>query len=142
MSALAPPLCRLSTGGVDEDNPFRPSAVDEPPVGDDRNMAVLAHAATFGGYLIPFGNILGPLIVFLIRKDQSAYVRHHAAEALNFQITVTVLAIVFGILCLVLIGIPLLLGLLLFDLVVTIIAMIRASDGVWYRYPLCLRLVR
>ena len=129
---------------MDEANPYHAPAAPahDRPQGDERNLAVLAHLATFAGYLVPFGNILGPLVIFLVKKDDSPYIRHHAAEALNFQITVTILAVVFLILCFVLIGFPLLLVLMVADLVLTIVAAIKASDGVHYRYPMCMRLVR
>ena len=111
------------------------------PTKDERTLAMVAHLLAFAGYVVPFGNIIGPLVVWQIKKDQSAYVATHAKESLNFQITVTALALVFIVLTFVLIGIPLLIALGLFELIIVIIAAIRANDGQFYRYPLCLRLI-
>ena len=111
------------------------------PTQDERTYAMLAHLLAFTGYVIPFGNIIAPLVVWQVKKDQSAYVTAHAKESLNFQISVTIYFVIALVLVLVLIGIPLLVGLGLFDLVLVIIAAIRANDGQPYRYPLCIRLI-
>ena len=86
----------------------------------------------------------GPLdlLLYLIKKDESPYVRHHAAEALNFQLSVIIYAIVSMILILVLIGILLILAVAIGALVFTIIAAIAASNGEEYRYPLTIRFVK
>ena len=105
-------------------------------------MGMLAHLLVFSGYLIPLGNIIGPLVIFLIKKDESNYIRHHATEALNFQISVLIYLIISGILCFILIGIPLLIALVIIDLIYTIIATVKASNGKLYRYPICIRLVK
>ena len=58
---------------------------------DEKNIGMLAHLLVFSGYVVPFGNIIGPLVIYLIKKDESAYIRHHAVEALNFQISMLAL---------------------------------------------------
>jgi uncharacterized protein len=85
--------------------------------------------------------LIAPLVIFLVKKDTSPYVRHHAAEALNFHITVTLACIVSGILVLLLVGILLLLVVVIAASVLAVIAAIRANRGEMYRYPLTLRLV-
>jgi uncharacterized protein len=112
------------------------------PTADERSMAMLAHLAAFAGFFVPLlGHIGGPLIVLLVRGDSSPFVSYHAREALNFNITVTLLAFVFGALCFVLIGFPLL-GLLMIGwFVFTILAALRARDGYGYRYPFTLRFI-
>ena len=107
----------------------------------DKTIAILSHVSTFAGFVVPLGNIIGPLAIYLVKKDQSPYVRHHASEALNFQITLTILMIVSAILVLVLIGIPFLIALVILDLVCTIMATVKASDGVLYEYPMTIRFV-
>ena len=77
-----------------------------PPDREERSTAVIAH-------LSGLFTILGPILVYFLKRDDSAYVEGQAAEALNFQITVAIAAVVFGVLCIVLVGIPLLLGLVL-----------------------------
>ena len=119
---------------------------DKPPAigggSDERMWGMLCHLSTFAGYLVPFGNILGPLVIWLIKKDQYAFVDDQGKEALNFQISITIWTIVSGILCFVIIGIPLLLAVLLFDVVMTVVAAIKANGGEYYRYPLTIRLVK
>jgi uncharacterized protein len=102
---------------------------------DDTTWALLGHLSWFVLALI------GPLIVFLVKKDTSPYVRHHAAEALNFHITVTLACIVSGVLVLVLVGILLLLAVVIAASVLAVVAAVKAARGELYRYPLTLRLV-
>jgi hypothetical protein len=102
---------------------------------DDKTMAMVAHLSALSGYVIPFGNILGPLVVYLTQKDKSEFITYHAKESLNFQITVFLALIVSGILTIVVIGIPLLIAVAVGSLVLTIIAGIRANEGKRYQYP-------
>jgi len=105
-----------------------------------RNWALSAHLiGLFAGWVIPFGNIFGPLIIWLVKKDEDRFVAHHAVEAVNFQITVMLFAVLFVILALALVGIPLLIALPIYQLVCGIIATIAASKGEWYRYPMTWR---
>lgn len=104
--------------------------------GDDKTWAILSHVLTF------VGGFIAPLVIYLIKKDESPYVRHHAAEALNFQLSIMIYAIVSIILVLVLIGILLILAVGIGALVFTIIAAIAASNGEEYRYPLTIRFVK
>jgi len=108
---------------------------------DERMWAMLCHLSAFAGYLVPFGNIIGPLVIWLIKKDQYAFVDDQGKEALNFQISITIWAAVAVVLCFVIIGIPLLIAVLIFSVVMTIIAAIKANGGEYYRYPLTIRLV-
>ena len=120
----------------------------------DRTWDVLSHLSAIVFLLgVPFGNILGPLVVWLIKRSDSPSVDAHGKEALNFQISLTLyLMAAVGItvgLMLVLIGF-LLLPLLIIaaivvpvlDLILIIIAAVKASNGEFYRYPLTLRLIR
>ncbi len=102
---------------------------------DDKSMGMVAHLSALSGYIIPFGNILGPLLIYLTQKDKSEFIAYHAKESLNFQITVTLAMLVSGVLTFVLIGIPLLIAVAIGSLVLTIIAGIRANEGKWYQYP-------
>jgi len=106
---------------------------------EERTWGMLCHITALAGYFIPFGNILGPLIVWLVKKEESAFVDDQGKESLNFQLSATIYIIVAGILSLFLIGIPILIGLLIFHLVVIIIATVRSSEGTHYRYPLTIR---
>ncbi|MEM7338603.1 MAG: DUF4870 domain-containing protein [Actinomycetota bacterium] len=114
-------------------------AAQAQPVGvatsDDKTMAVLSH---LGGALASF---IVPLIIFLMKKDESPFVRHHAAEALNLQITAFIAAFVSLILVFVLVGILLLIILPFVFFILAIIATVKASQGEWYRYPMVLHIV-
>ncbi|SFW62511.1 hypothetical protein SAMN03159511_0365 [Pseudomonas sp. NFACC19-2] len=94
------------------------------------------------GLVFPFGNLLGPLIIWQIKKDLDPFVDAQGKEALNFQISVALAAVVCFILMVVVIGFPLLMLLGLAALVLTIIAGIKANEGQPYRYPFSWRLVK
>ena len=104
-------------------------------------MGMLCHLLSLFGLLIPLGYVIGPLVMWLVKKDESAFVDANGKESLNFQITVTIAAVVSGFLCLVLIGFLLLPVVIGGWLVLTIIASIKANEGKVYRYPVCLRLI-
>ena len=101
--------------------------------------AMFCHLSAFAGLFFPFGNVLGPLVVWLVKKDEIPEVDAHGKESINFQLSVTIYTIVSAILVLLLIGIPLLIGLSVFWLVVVILASVRANEGTLYRYPLTIR---
>ena len=103
---------------------------------------VLCHVSALAGYIIPFGNIIGPLVVWLMKKAESAEVDYHGKEALNFQISVAIYAIIGLLLVFVVIGIPLLIALGIANIVFMIIAAIKASNGERYRYPCTIRFVK
>lgn len=109
---------------------------------DARNWATLAHLAGLAGYLVPLGSIVGPFVVWLLKKDELAFVDDQGKEALNFQITMTIAAILCIPLVFIVIGIFLLGAVAIVDIVLTIVAAIRANGGEAYRYPLSIRLVK
>ncbi|MGG6237835.1 DUF4870 domain-containing protein [Nodosilinea sp. AN01ver1] len=109
---------------------------------ESRMWAMLAHLSALSGFVIPFGNIVGPLIVWLVKRNEMAFVADQGKEALNFNISMTIYMLVSGVLIFVLIGIPLIIVLGIAWLVLTILAAIKANEGVAYRYPLILRLVK
>lgn len=107
-----------------------------------RQWAMFAHLSALAGLIIPFGNVLGPLIIWQIKKNEFAFVDDQGKEALNFQITVAIAMIVSMILMLVLIGVVLMFLVGIAALAFTIIAAIKANEGQYYRYPFTLRLVK
>jgi len=113
------------------------------PVGataEERNWAVAAHVGVFVAWLIGLA-ILAPLVVFLVKGNESPFVRSHAVESLNFQITSIIVGVVGFVLSFVIVGFFLLAGWFLFYIVIVIVATVAASNGREYRYPLTLRLV-
>jgi uncharacterized Tic20 family protein len=112
------------------------------PTPDERTWGMLAHLAAFAFFICPFGNVIGPLVVWLVKRDQSAFVADQGKESLNFNISVLLAAFICGVLVFVLIGILLGVALFIFWLAMTIVAAIKASEGGRYRYPFTLRLVK
>jgi hypothetical protein len=108
---------------------------------DDKTLALIAHLGTLAGFIFPFGNVIAPLVVWLVKKDQSRFVAVHALESLNFQISITIYAVVTVALCFIFIGLLVLPALIIFQLIVIILAAIKASNGEYYRYPLCIRVI-
>ncbi len=107
-----------------------------------RTWEVLCHLSSLAGKVIPFGNIFGPLLVWLLKRAESPDIDHHGKEALNFQLSMTLYILLLVPFCFVLIGIPFVILLVLLDLVFTIVAAIKASTGQPYRYPLTIRFIR
>jgi uncharacterized Tic20 family protein len=108
-----------------------------------KTMGMLCHLAAFATFLLPaIGNIIGPLVVWLIKKDEMPFVDDQGKEALNFQITILILGIISGILMIVLIGILLLPLVGLYWLIFTIIGGIKANEGIAYRYPFAIRMLK
>ena len=106
------------------------------PSQDSRNMAMLCHLL---GLLTCF---VGPLILWLIKKDDDEFVNRQGKEALNFQITVLLASIVSGLLAALCIGVFLAIAVGVADLVLSIVACVKSSKGEDYRYPVALRLVK
>ncbi|MEI7771007.1 MAG: DUF4870 domain-containing protein [Chloroflexales bacterium] len=109
---------------------------------DERNTAMACHLVSFLGYLIPFADLIATIVIWSSKKDQSAFVREHGAEALNYQISFYIYALISLVLTFVLIGFLMLAALTIFDITVTIIAAVKASNGERYRYPLTIRFVQ
>ncbi len=109
---------------------------------EEKQWGMFAHLASLAGIIIPLGNLLGPLIVWLVKKDTMPFVADQGKEALNFNITVFIAAFVSGILTLVLIGFLLLIVVGIAWLVLTIMAALAANKGEAYRYPFTLRLIK
>lgn len=110
--------------------------------GDIKTWSVLSHILTLAVGVIPFGNVIAPLVIWLLKKDECAEVARHALESLNFQISATIYIFVAGILCFVAVGIVLVPAVLLFVLVCVIVATVKAANGESFRYPLSLRFIR
>lgn len=119
---------------------------ETPPTGigaEQRNWAVVCHLSALLGFVVwGVGIVLGPLVAWLVKRDTHPFVDDQGKEALNFQITVFLAGLVCTGLMFVLIGIPLLVALGIFDLVCIVIAAVKASEGVAYRYPISLRLIK
>jgi uncharacterized Tic20 family protein len=107
-----------------------------------RNTAVAAHLSTFAGLIVPFGSVIGPLAVWLTRRDRDPFIDQAGREALNLGITIAIYGAVALVAALMLVGIPLLMVGVVAWVVLASLAAVKASEGQPYRYPLILRLIR
>jgi uncharacterized protein len=115
----------------------------ETPSKDVRTWCVACHASALLGFIVPWiFHILGPLVVWLVKRGESVEIDAHGKESLNFQISMLIYNVIAGVLCLVLIGFVLLVVLHFLNLVLVIVASIQAGEGKLYRYPLNLRLIK
>jgi len=123
-----------------------PSAAPSAEPAEARTWAMLCHLGALAFYFSGVGHIVVPLIFWLLKKDQYALVDDQGKESLNFQISITIYAVVAAFLILTVILIPLVIvfwvALVIFDLVMIILAAIKANSGERYRYPLCIRFIK
>ena len=107
-----------------------------------RTWCILVHATALVGFLVPVaGHIVGPLIVWLAKRQDSPEIDAHGKESMNFQISMLIWNAIAAILIIVLIGIPILILLHILNIIFVIVASIQASEGKLYRYPLAIRLI-
>lgn len=108
-----------------------------------RMWGMFCHLAAFAGFVIPYvGNIVGPLVIWLVKKEESPFVDDQGKESLNFQISMTIYGVVAFLLCFVFIGIPILVALGIYWLIIVIVACVKANNGEKFRYPLCIRFIQ
>jgi uncharacterized protein len=108
---------------------------------DERTWSIVVHLSALSALLIPFGHVLGPLVIWLIKRGEMPMVDRHGKDALNFQITVTLASFVCGLLFVVGIGVVALFVLLVADAILVIMAAVKTSRGEAFRYPFTLRLI-
>ena len=108
---------------------------------DEKMWGMLCHLSALAGFVIPFGNIIAPLVIWILKKEEFPFVDDQGKEALNFQISLTIYFIAGAILLIVGIGFVILPIVAVFGLIMIIIASIKANDGEKYRYPITIRLI-
>ena len=126
------------------DAPQSPQLSQAPQVSkDEQNWAMACHLSALAGFLVPFGNIVGPLVIWLIKRAEMPAVETNGKEAVNFQITVTIAIMACIPLMFILIGIPLMFVIGIGALILTIMAAVKVSNGeLQYRYPFTIRLLK
>jgi len=108
-----------------------------------RQWAMICHLVALVGLLgNGIGFLLGPLVVWLVKRHDDPFIDEQGKEAVNFQITMLIAALVSGVLIFVLIGIPLLIVVAILTIVFPIIAAVKANQGEHYRYPLSIRMIK
>jgi uncharacterized Tic20 family protein len=108
------------------------------PTSDERVMGILSHILA----IVPGIGIFGPLVIWLIKKDESSFVEANAKESLNFQLTMLIAYAVSWILVIVLIGALLFFVIWVVNIVLVIVASVKTSENKIYRYPFNLRLIK
>ena len=105
------------------------------PSRDARKWAMFCHFSAFLGMWFPFGSLIGPLILWQLKRESDPFIDDQGKEALNFQITVAIASAVCYVLMFILVGFALLGLVLIAAVVLVVIAGVKANDGVVYRYP-------
>ena len=109
---------------------------DPDPTQAEKNLALIMHVLSLVGF-----SLLGPLIVWLVKKDESAFLDRQGRELLNFQLSILIYSIVSLVLCLVFIGFALLFVVFMTSLILTIIGLVKATEGKIYRFPLTIKML-
>lgn len=102
----------------------------------ERDWAMFCHLSAFAGYFFPFGGIVGPVICWISRKEESEWVNINGKASLNFQISMLLYTVLLIPLCFIIVGIPLLFALLVLEFVCIILASTRSAKGEFFKYPL------
>jgi uncharacterized Tic20 family protein len=108
---------------------------------EERQWAMFAHLGIFSSIFIPLGNFIAPIVIWQMKKHESEFVVDQAKESLNFQITLFIYSLISILLCFIVIGFFLIFALVIFGLIMVIVGGIRANEGEYYRYPMCIRLI-
>jgi uncharacterized protein len=108
----------------------------------ERNWSMLCHLSSFAGFFFPFGGVLGPLICWLSRKDDSQWVNVNGRNSLNFQLSILLYMVLAIPLCFIIVGFPIIFVLGTLKVICVIIASIKASKGELFRYPLVIPFIQ
>jgi hypothetical protein len=108
----------------------------------ERNWAMFCHLTAFAGFLFPFGGVIGPLICWLSRKDESTWVNENGKASMNFQLSMLLYLVLVLPLCFIIIGIPIVFVIVTLKIVCIIIASVKASKGEEFRYPLAIPFIQ
>jgi uncharacterized Tic20 family protein len=109
---------------------------------ESRMWASLAHVSAFLGLIFPFGGILGPLVIWLVKRDDFPFVDDQAKEALNFNLSMTIYMLASVLMIVVLVGILMVVILSFAWIGLVILAAVRSNEGIAYRYPLTIRFIQ
>jgi len=108
----------------------------------ERNWAMLCHLSSFAGFFFPFGGIIGPLICWLSRRDESSWVNENGRNSLNFQLSMLLYMVLTVPLFFIIIGFPIIFMLITLKVICVIIASVKAAKGEPFRYPLVIPFIQ
>jgi uncharacterized Tic20 family protein len=127
----------MESGIGDEPSMQPPSLPADPtPTQDEKNLGLIMHVLSLVGF-----SLIGPLIVWLIKKDESAFIDIQGRELLNFQLSFLIYAIVSLVLCLVFIGFAMLFVVIMTSFILNIIGLVKATEGKIYRFPMTIKML-
>ncbi len=120
-----------------------PAAPQPEPSKPSHTLGTVCHLLGLCGYLgVPLGNVLGPLVLWLVKKEEDAFLRETGKHVLNFQISMAIYLVVASLAIFLVIGFVLVPVVLIVGIVYTIIGAIKSSEGEIYQYPLTIRFLR
>jgi len=108
----------------------------------ERNWAMFCHLSAFAGFFFPLGGIIGPLICWLSRKDDSTWVNENGKASMNFQLSILLYLVLAAPLCIIIIGFPIIALIVILKIICIVIASIKASKGEEFRYPLSIPFIQ
>ena len=123
---------------MEENQKVEPVLADK----EQRTWAMLCHLSALAGFIVPMGSVIGPLIVWLIKKEDMPLVAEHGRKSLNFQITMLIAYIICFILMIVAIGAILLPIVAIFSFIMVVIGAIKTNDGKPFSYPFSINLIK
>jgi uncharacterized Tic20 family protein len=111
---------------------------------DARMWGMLCHLAGLAGFIVPIivSGIIAPLVIWLIKREDDPFIDENGKEAVNFQITMSIFSLICIPFVFIFIGIFLLIGVGIFNLICVIIAAIKTNNGEHYRYPFAFRFIK
>ena len=109
---------------------------------EQRTWAMFCHLSALAGLLFPFGSVIGPLIVWLVKKEEMPLVAEHGRKSLNFQLTMMIAYIVCFMLMFVVVGVILLPLVALFSLIMVVVSAIKGNDGKEVKYPMAIEFIK
>ncbi len=107
-----------------------------------RTWAAITHIAAFSFLVLPFGNIFGPLSIWIIKREHSPFIDFHGKQEVNFQISLTLYVFIAGILIFFLVGIPLLVLVFLLGFIIPIVAAVKSLNGEYYYPPMTIQFIK
>lgn len=109
---------------------------------EEKNFILFTHLSGLAGNIVPFGSLLGPFLVWQMKKKEMPLLDQHGKDALNFQLSMILFMILSIPLIFIIIGVPILIGLVFTQLIATIVVAIKAQNGEKYKYPLTIRFLK
>lgn len=109
---------------------------------EEKLWGTFAHLSAVAGFVFPLGNIFGPLLIWLLKRNESSFVDANGKNSLNFQISMTIYMVAAGFMSIFIIGIPVLIGLGILNIILVIKASIEANNGKAYQYPLSIVFIK